>query len=105
MNEQRLKHDIEKNNNLIPFKIGFQNSNNLCYMNSILTCLCQVKELMLKFGSKKLFDFVKNDSLRFPIFKSFFNVIIFYYENKYLSLCRKCFSKKCIPKWSTERCK
>ena len=88
MNEQRLKHDIEKNKYLIPFKIGFQNSNNLCYMNSILTCLCQVKELMLKFGSSKLFDFVKKDSLRFPIFKSFFNVIIFYYENKYLSLAQ-----------------
>ena len=65
MNEQRLKHDIEKNKYLIPFKIGFQNSNNLCYMNSKLTSLCQVKELMFKFGSSKLFDFVKKDSLRF----------------------------------------
>jgi uncharacterized UBP type Zn finger protein len=81
MNEKRLMKYNEGNKKFIPFKIGFQNSNNLCYMNSILTCLCQVKEFMLKFGSRKLYDFVILLEDR-SIFKTLYNVIRFFYENK-----------------------
>ncbi len=53
MNKKQLEND--KNlKQFIPFKSGLINLNNTCYMNSIVTCISQIDDFLVKFGSKEM---------------------------------------------------
>ena len=97
MNKKQLDND--KNlKNFIPFNLGLVNLNNTCYMNSILTCISQIDDFLLKFGSNEmspLFSTLNNKSL----FKCLHHFIIGHYQNKdYLDYLLEAFVNNILKK-------
>jgi uncharacterized UBP type Zn finger protein len=97
MNKKQLEND--KNlKQFIPFKSGLINLNNTCYMNSIVTCISQIDDFLVKFGSKEmspLFSTLNNKSL----FKVLHHLIIGHYQNKdYLDFLLEAFVNNILKK-------
>jgi ubiquitin C-terminal hydrolase len=65
---KHLKH-------FIPFNQGLFNLNNTCYMNSILTCVSQLDEFLLRYGSNSILPFLASLDNK-SLFKSLHHFII-----------------------------
>jgi ubiquitin C-terminal hydrolase len=71
---KHLKH-------FIPFNQGLFNLNNTCYMNSILTCVSQLDEFLLRYGSNNILPFLASLDNK-SLFKSLHHFIIVNFQNK-----------------------
>jgi len=90
MNQTQLNKD-KLIKHFIPFNQGLFNLNNTCYMNSILTCVTQLDEFLLKFGSKNISPFLASLDNK-SLFKSLHHLIIGHYQNKdYLDFLQEVF--------------